>query len=96
MLRFTRMTCIPPNKDGDFVTKAIHVIVTSCRPPELATGLIRPIKTWSALETHQEKSSEVIIRVLEHGRLHVGSGRASVLNIMITIAISHGRPRNCD
>ena len=36
MLRFTRMTCIPPNKDGDSVTKEIHVIVMSCRPPELA------------------------------------------------------------
>ena len=42
------------------------------------------------METHLQKSSEVIIPVLEHGRLHVGSGRASVLNIMIKIAISHG------
>ena len=25
----------PPNKDGESVTKVIHVIVTSCRPPEL-------------------------------------------------------------
>ena len=29
-----------------------------------------------------------IIPVLEHGKLHVGSGRVSELNIMITIAIS--------
>ena len=57
---------------------------------QLATGIIRAIKTWSALETHQDKSSEVIIRVLQHRRLHVGSGRASVLNIMIKIAISLG------
>ena len=43
------------------------------------------------MESHLQKSSEVIIRVLEHGRLHVGSGRASVLNIVIiSIAISHG------
>ena len=42
------------------------------------------------LETRQEKSSEVIIPVLEHGKLHFGSGRVSVLNIMIKIAISPG------
>ncbi len=40
------------------------------------------------LETRQEKSSEVIIPVLEHGQLHFGSGRVSELNIAITIAIS--------
>ena len=39
---------------------------------------------------HQEKSSEVIIPVLEHGKLHVGRGRFSVLKIMIKIAISQG------
>ena len=42
------------------------------------------------LETRQEKSSEVSIPVLEHGKLHFGSGRVSVLNIMIKIAISPG------
>ncbi len=42
------------------------------------------------METHQQKSSEVIIPVLEHGQLHFGSGRVSELNIMITIVISHG------
>ena len=42
------------------------------------------------LETRQEKSSEVIIPVLEHVNLHFGSGRVSVLNIMIEIAISPG------
>ncbi len=42
------------------------------------------------LETRQEKSSEVIIPVLEHDKLHFGSGRVSVLNIMIKIAISPG------
>ena len=31
-----------------------------------------------------------MIPVLEHGRLYFGSGRVSELNIMITIAISHG------
>ena len=36
-----------------------------------------------ALETHQEKSSEVIIPVLEHAKLHVGTGRDSVREIMI-------------
>ena len=40
------------------------------------------------METHQQKSSEVIIPVLEHGQLHFGSGRVSELNIMIIIAIS--------
>ena len=40
------------------------------------------------LETRQEKSSEVIIPVLEHVNLHFGSGRVSVLNIMNEIAIS--------
>ena len=42
------------------------------------------------METHQQKWSEVIIPVLERGRLHIGSGRVSDLNIMITLAISHG------
>ena len=46
-------------------------------------------KTWSALETHREKSSEVFSPVVEHGRLHLGSCRASVLKILIKIAISH-------
>ena len=40
-------------------------------------------KTPSALETHQEKSSEVIIPVLEHAELHFGTGRDSVREIMI-------------
>ena len=40
------------------------------------------------METHQQKSYEVIIPLLEHGQLHFGSGRVSELNIMITIAIS--------
>ena len=38
---------------------------------------------------HQEKSSEVIVLVLDHGKLHFGSGRVSVLKIMIKIVISH-------
>ena len=42
------------------------------------------------METHQRKSSEVIIPVLEHDQLHFGSARVSVLNIMITIAINPG------
>ena len=42
------------------------------------------------METQQQKSSELIIPVLEHGQLHFGSGRVSELNIMITIAISPG------
>ena len=33
-LKCARMTCIPPNKYGESVTKVIHVIVTSCRPPD--------------------------------------------------------------
>ena len=41
-------------------------------------------KTSSALETHQEKSSEVIIPVLEHAKLHFGTGRDSVREIIIT------------
>ena len=72
----------------------LAVVALSCSAlwlkSQLATGLIRAIKTWSPLETHQEKSSEVIIRVLEHRRLHVGSGHESVREIVITIAISHG------
>ncbi len=39
--------------------------------------------TSSALETHQYKSSEVIIPVLEHAKLHFGTGRDSVREIMI-------------
>ena len=42
------------------------------------------------METHQQKWSEVIIPVIERGRLHFGSGRVSDLNIVITLAISHG------
>ena len=40
-------------------------------------------KSSSGLETHPEKSSEVIIPVLEHAKLHVGTGRDSVREIMI-------------
>ncbi len=40
------------------------------------------------METHQQKSAEVIIPVLEHGKLDFRSGRVSELNIMITIANS--------
>ena len=39
--------------------------------------------TPSALEMHHEKSSEVIIPVLEHAKLHFGTGRDSVREIMI-------------
>ena len=39
--------------------------------------------TSSALETHQVKSSEVIIPVLEHAKLHFGTGRDSVREIVI-------------
>ena len=42
------------------------------------------------METHLQKSSEVIIPVFEHAYLHVGSGRESVREIVIKIAISHG------
>ena len=42
------------------------------------------------METHQQKSSEVIIPVLEQGKLHFASGRVSELNIMIKIEISPG------
>ena len=42
------------------------------------------------MEMHQEKSFEVIIPVLEHGKLHFSSGCVSVLKIMIKIAISPG------
>ena len=41
-------------------------------------------------ETHNEKSSEVVIPVLQHVKLHFSNGRVSVLKIMITIAIIHG------
>ena len=82
---------IPVLEHGKYTLAVVALPCSALRlKSQLATGLIRPIITWSALETHQEKSSEVIIRVLEHGRLHVGSGRTSVLNSMITIAISHG------
>ena len=49
--------------------------ITISRGPHL--GHITP----SVLETHQEKSSEVIIPVLEH--VHFGTGRVSVLKSMI-------------
>ena len=42
-----------------------------------------PHKTPSALETHQWKSSEVIIPVLEHAKLHFDTGRDSVRIFMI-------------
>ena len=47
------------------------------------------------MERHQQKSSEVIIPVLVHGKQHCGSGRVSELNIIITIAISHGPQYGC-
>ena len=51
-------------------------------------GLIWAINPCLKWKTHQQKSSEVIVPVLEHGQLHFGSGRVSELNILITIAIS--------
>ena len=42
------------------------------------------------METHHEKSSEVIIPILKHVRQHFGSGRDSVRKIMIKIVITHG------
>ena len=57
---------------------------------QLAHGPHYGHKTPSALETHHEKSSEVFIPVLQHVKLHFGSGSVSVLKIMIKIAISHG------
>ena len=51
-------------------------------------ALIRAITNPSALETYQEKSPAVIIPVLGHVKLHVGTGRVSVGKIMIKIAIS--------
>ena len=59
----------------------LAVVALSCSAlllkSQLAAGLIRAIKNWSALETHQEKSSEVIIPVLHifYDWLHFGSGR---------------------
>ena len=42
------------------------------------------------METHQQTWSEVMFPVLEHGKLHFGSGCGAELKIMIKIAISHG------
>ncbi len=56
---------------------------------QLAHGPHYGNKTPSALETHHEKSSEVIIPVLEHVKLHIGSGRVSVFKLMIKNAINH-------
>ena len=52
-------------------------------------GLIRALTTLSEMKTHHEKSSEVIIPVIGHVKLHFGTGRVSVLKSMIKIAISH-------
>ncbi len=46
--------------------------------------------TPSALETHQEKSSEVIIPVLERSKLHFGSGRVSVLKLWLQSQLAQG------
>ena len=56
----------------------------------ISSGASLETKPLSEMETHQQKSSEVIINVLEHAKLHFGSGRVSVLKIMIKIAISQG------
>ena len=53
-------------------------------------NIIIYVQCTNALETRQEKSFEVIIPVLEHDKLHFGSGRVSVLTIMIKIAFSPG------
>ena len=44
------MTCRPPNKDGESVTKVIHVIVTSCRPPEYPMSVTGNDSQCSATE----------------------------------------------
>ena len=41
------------------------------------------------MKMHQEKSSQVIIPVLEHVKLNFATGRVSVLKIMIKIVTSH-------
>ena len=64
----------------------INIMITIGISPRASSGSYTP----SALETHHEKSSEVFIPVLQHVKLHFGSGRISVLTIMIQIAISHG------
>ena len=47
-------------------------------------------KTQSYLETHQGKCYYVMITVLQHVTLHFGTGRVSVRESLIKIAISHG------
>ena len=37
------------------------------------------------METHQQKSFEVMVPVLEHGKFHFLSGRGSEINIFTTI-----------
>ncbi len=67
---------------GSGSVSVLKVMIEIEIPP--GASIIRALNP-SEMKTHQEKSSEVIIPVLEHGKLHVGSGRVSMLKIMIKI-----------
>ena len=60
----------------------------SCPKVAISPGASLGLQPSFEMETNQQKSSEVIVPVLEHGKLHFGSGRDSELNNMIKIAIN--------
>ena len=60
---------------GDSIINWIEQWLTDRRQRVVVDGEVSKI--------HQEKSSEVIFPVLEHAKLHFGTGRDSVREIMI-------------
>ena len=89
-------TCLP--RIGDSVvavtTPLVLGVPVSAVLVELNASvgpLVSPAVVADATKrTNHNKSSEVLIPVLKHGKLHFGSGHVSVLKIMIKFAISHG------
>ena len=64
--------------------------LVSCPKVAISPGASLGLQPSFEMETYQKKSSEVIVPLLEHGKLHFGSGRDSELNNMIKIAINPG------
>ena len=67
MSKYTRVTCIPPNKDGESVTKVNRVIVTSSYLPTIPDSpeLLRK----SASNYGITAMGKIITEIVDYGNL---------------------------
>ena len=70
MLKDTRMACLPPNNDGESVTKVNHVIVTSCRPPESVKLGFTPMSSDPQKDFIHIKQLETLVTLAVSVMLH--------------------------